>query len=57
MNKIARAVKKACIYFTAYTLDEIDVKTRALRSSVNFNTTDDASAVEVSVGSFFLQIG
>ncbi|KAG2678233.1 hypothetical protein I3843_12G136000 [Carya illinoinensis] len=30
----------------AYTLDEIDVKTRALRSSVNFNTTDDASAVE-----------
>ncbi|XP_040990579.1 mitochondrial import inner membrane translocase subunit TIM50-like [Juglans microcarpa x Juglans regia] len=30
----------------AYTLDDIDVKTRALRSSVNFNATDDASAVE-----------
>ncbi|CAK9174226.1 unnamed protein product [Ilex paraguariensis] len=33
----------------AYSLDEIDQKTKALRSSANYSTGDDASALDVSL--------
>lgn len=35
--------------FAAYTADEIEEKTKALRESAKYTVSDDASAVEVSM--------
>lgn len=36
--------------FTAYTLDEVEEKTKALRASANYTVGDNASGVDVSLG-------
>ena len=40
--------------FAAYTLDEVDEKTKALRASTKYTVDDDASALDVSLTSLFL---
>ena len=37
------------VYYAAYTTDEIDEKTKALRASANLSVAEDAPAVEVSI--------
>lgn len=41
--------ENSCSLSAAYTTDEIDEKTKALRASANYNIEDDASAVNVSM--------
>ena len=40
--------------FAAYTLDEVDEKTKALRASAKYSVEDDASTLDVSLTSLFL---
>ena len=37
------------VYYAAYSTDEIDEKTKALRASANLSVAEDAPAVEVSI--------
>lgn len=37
--------------YAAYTSDEVDEKTKALRGSANFDVPDDASSLDVSLPS------
>lgn len=38
-------------FYAAYTTDEVDEKTKALRASPNFDVPDDASSLDVSLPS------